>query len=298
MKINKKTLELIENGLSSKTVSKLTESQIDVLHKKLVTEQINVSKTDTATITRLKSEKKPFQVYEKELDEEEEVTVDPNKETETQDPKQVGPSSDDGFGDENDGMGMFENEADLKPGQPNPWAICHAQVGPKKTRKFERCVQSVKKQLAEGKNPLSLFLENEISKLVEKHIQPKMTKGELLKYLSEGEHSKSDNDTKTAPVRTKPDVKPKTRPGHPMKNPNPGEKPSPKAKTNVDENNPAEAPTIAPTRTKPDVRPNKRPSHPMKNPNPGEKPNPKAKKISPEVAKDKVIDTIMNILKK
>jgi len=133
---------------------------------------------------------------------------------------------------------------------------------------------------------------------VEKHIQPKMTKGELLKYLSEGEHSKSDNDTKTAPVRTKPDVKPKTRPGHPMKNPNPGEKPSPKAKTNVDENNPAEAPTIAPTRTKPDVRPNKRPSHPMKNPNPGEKPNPKAKKISPEVAKDKVIDTIMNILKK
>jgi hypothetical protein len=290
MKINKKALELIENGLSSKTVSKLTESQINILHKKLVAEQINVSKTDTATITKLKSEKKPFQVYEKELDEEEEVTVDPNKETETQDPKQVGPSSDDGFGDEQDGMGMFESEADLKPGQPNPWAICHAQVGPKKTRKFERCVQSVKKQLAEGKNPLSLFLENEISKLVEKHIQPKMTKGELLKYLSEG------GDTKTAPVRTKPDVKPRTKPGHPMKNPHPGEKTSPKAK--VDENNPADAPTIAPTRTKPDVKPRTRPSHPMKNPHPGEKPNPKAKKISPEIAKDKVIDTIMNILKK
>jgi len=292
MKINNKALELIEKGLSANTVGKLTESQINTLHKKLVNEQINVSKTDTATITKLKSEKKPFQVYEKELDEEEEVTIDPNKETETQDPKQVGPSSDDGFGDETDGMGMFESEADLKPGQPNPWAICHAQVGPKKTRKFERCVQSVKKQLAEGKNPLSLFLENEISKLVEKHIQPKMTKGELLKYLSEG------GDTKTAPVRTKPDVKPRTRPGHPMKNPHPGEKPSPKAKTTVDENNPADAPTIAPTRTKPDVKPRTRPSHPMKNPHPGEKPNPKAKKISPEIAKDKVIDTIMNILKK
>jgi hypothetical protein len=350
MKINKKALELIENGLSSKTVSKLNESQIDVLHKKLVEEQINVSKTDTATITKLKNEKKPFQVYEKELDEEEEVTVDPNKETETQDANQVGPSSDDGFGGEDDGMGMFESEADLKPGQPNPWAICHAQVGPKKTRKFERCVQSVKKQLEEGKNPLSLFLENEISKLVEKHIQPKMTKGELLKYLSEGDRKKDDekppkektkpkpqddpwteteveepwreidiipitpkieprkrhpfknpfptleNDTKTAPVRTKPDVKPRTRPGHPMKNPHPGEKVSPKAK--VDENNPAESPTIAPTRTKPDVKPRTRPSHPMKNPNPGEKTSPKAKKISPEVAKDKVIDTIMNILKK
>jgi len=293
MKINKKALELIEYGLSSKTVSKLTESQINTLHKKLVNEQINVSKTDTATITKLKSEKKPFQVYEKELEEEEEVTVDPNKEVETQDPKQVGPSSDDGFGNEDDGMGMFESEADLKPGQPNPWGICHAQVGPKKTRKFERCVQSVKKQLAEGKNPLSLFLENEITKLVEKHVPAKMTKGELLKYLSEG-----DGGTKTAPVRTKPDVKPATKPGHPMKNPHPGEKPSPKAKskTTMDEAQPETAPTIAPTRTKPDVRP--RPSHPMKNPHPGEKPSPKAKKISPEVAKDKVIDTIMNILKK
>jgi hypothetical protein len=335
MKINKKALELIENGLSSKTVSKLTESQINILHKKLVNEQINVSKTDTATISKLKSEKKPFQVYEKELDEEEEVTVDPNKEVETQDPKQVGPSSDDGFGNEDDGMGMFESEADLKPGQPNPWAICHAQVGPKKTRKFERCVQSVKKQLAEGKNPLSLFLETEITKLVEKHVPAKMTKGELLKYLSEGNkddkpskkntedapyweeidvmprtpkiepkikhpfknpYPKSDNGTKTAPVRTKPDVKPKTKPGHPMKNPHPGEKIDPKAKTTVDEAQPETAPTIAPTRTKPDVRP--RPSHPMKNPHPGEKPSPKAKKISPEVAKDKVIDTIMNILKK
>ena len=61
MRINKKALELIDKGLSSKTVSKLTESQINVLHKKLFTEQINVSKTDTTTISRLKSEKKPFQ---------------------------------------------------------------------------------------------------------------------------------------------------------------------------------------------------------------------------------------------
>ena len=35
MKINKKALELIEKGLSSKTVSKLDESQINTLHKKL-----------------------------------------------------------------------------------------------------------------------------------------------------------------------------------------------------------------------------------------------------------------------
>jgi len=156
MKNNKKSLELVEKGLSSSTVLKLTESQIDTLHKKLFVEQTMVSKTDATTISKLKSEKKPFQVYEKELEEEEEVTVDPNKETETQDAHQVGPSSDDGFGNETDGMGMFEEKKD----GPNPWAICHSQVGPKKSRKWERCVREVKKQLKEGKNPVSLFIEN------------------------------------------------------------------------------------------------------------------------------------------
>lgn len=31
-------------------------------------------------------------------------------------------------------------------GKANPWAICHAELGPKKTKKFERCVKSVKKK--------------------------------------------------------------------------------------------------------------------------------------------------------
>jgi hypothetical protein len=215
-----------------------------------------------------------------------EVTTDPNKETETQDPKQVGPSSDDGFGDETDGMGMFESEEDIKPGQPNPWAICHAQVGPKKTRKFERCVKSVKKQLEEGKNPVSLFIESEITKIVERNILPRITKGDLLKYLSEA------NSPLTAPAKptTKPDTKPGTRPSHPGKNPRPGEEIAPKA---------AE-PTTAPSKpiTKPGTKPTTRPSHPGKNPRPGEEIAPKAGKISPEDAKQEVIDVILNLLKK
>jgi len=291
MKVNKKALELIDKGLSSKTVSKLTESQIDTLHKKLFVEQTMVSKTDSATITKLKQEKKPFQVYEKELDEEEEVTVDPNKETETQDPHQVGPSSDDGFGDETDGMGMFEE--DKKDG-PNPWAICHSQVGPKKSRKWERCVREVKKQLKEGKNPVSLFLETQIEKIVEKHIPPRITKGDLLKVISESEPAVAPTKPKT-----KPTTKPGTKPSHPGKNPNPGENPAPKAKkSETKEQQTAPTTKPAPTKpgTKPDTRP--RPAHPGKNPNPGENPAPKAKKVSPEDAKDTVIDVIMNLLKK
>ena len=331
MKINKKALELIEKGLSSTTVSKLDESQVNVLHKRLflgeqLTEVPNKktykvgpkgAEVDGVVISQNPSTKEVMvTTKEGELEEDVEVTTDPNKETETQDPQQVGPSSDDGFGNENDGMGMFESESDLKPGQPNPWAICHAQVGPKRTRKFERCVQSVKKQLEEGKNPVSLFIENQIMKIVEKNLPPRITKGDLIRHLSEGENfatkhlqsfGKSSN-TETAPAKpkTSPTTKPgapdkKPKPSHPGKNPNPGEKEAPKAKVKkeVDEQNPAVAPTkpkTSPT-TKPGTKP-QRPAHPGKNPNPGEKESPKAKKPSPEETKDKVIDVILNLLQK
>ena len=260
MKINTKALELIEKGLSSKTVSKLDESQINTLHAKLLGEQVeeipskksykvgqeggnlppspkgyNVKKTPTGDVVATPNES--------ELEEDVEVTSDPNKETETQDPKQVGPSSDDGFGDETDGMGMFE-------GKSTPASICHSQVGPKKSRKWERCVKEVKKQLGEGKNPVSLFIENQIMNIVEKNLPPRITKGDLVKYLSEA--------PSTAP--SKPKTSPTTKPGVPDKKP--------------------------------------RPSHPGKNPNPGEKESPKAKKISAEQAKDEVIDVIMQLLQK
>ena len=303
MKTNIKALELIEKGLSSKTVAKLNESQINTLHSKLLSEQsatgtINVPRTDTSKISQLKSQKQTFQVYEKELEEdEEEVTLNPNKDTETQDPHQIGPSSDDGFGNEDDGMGMFEEKKD----GPNPWSICHSQVGPKKSRKWERCVREVKKQLGEGKNPVSLFLENEIMKIVERNLPPRITKGDLVKYLTESGPATAPSKPKTSPTTKpgKPDVKP--RPSHPGKNPNPGEKESPKAKKETNESNPAVAPSkpkTSPTTKpgKPDVRP--RPSHPGKNPNPGEKESPKAKTVSPEKAKEEVIDLIINLLQK
>ena len=261
MKTNMKAFQLIEKGLSAKTVSKLNESQINTIHAKLLGEQVeeiptkksykvgqeggnlppspkgyNVKKTPTGDVVATPNES--------ELEEDVEVTTDPNKETETQDPKQVGPSSDDGFGNETDGMGMFE-------GKSTPQSICHSQVGPKKSRKWERCVKEVKKQLGEGKNPVSLFLENEIMKIVERNLPPRITKGDLVKYLSEAGPA-------TAP--SKPKTSPTTKPGAPDKKP--------------------------------------RPSHPGKNPNPGEKESPKAQKISAEKAKDEVIDVIMQLLQK
>jgi hypothetical protein len=157
----------------------------------------------------------------------------------------------DGMDDDSDDKRSMMGMAEAKKEKANPYAICHAQVGPKKTRKFERCVQSVKKQLGEGKNPVSLFLENQIMKIVEKNLPPKITKGDLIKYLSEA--------PATAP--SKPKTSPTTKPGKP------GTKPQ-------------------------------RPPSPFKNPNPNENPAPKAKRVSPEDAKDEVIDTIIKLLQK
>ena len=305
MKVNKKALQLIDKGLSSKTVSKLTESQIDTLHKKLFVEQTMVSKADTATITKLKQEKKPFQLYEKEVEEDETDDVTDKNAlgadalqtvTGQEAPHDANDMAPDGMDDDSDDnremMGMSEEE--YKDG-PNPWAICHAQVGPKKTRKFERCVMAVKKQLKEGKNPVSLFLETQIEKIVEKHIPPRITKGDLMKVISESEPAVAPTKPKTRPT-TKPDTKP--RPSHPGKNPNPGENPAPKAKKGETKEQAAPTTKPAPVKptTKPDTRP--RPAHPGKNPNPGENPAPKAKKVSPEQAKEKVIDVIMNLIQK
>ena len=279
MKINTKALELIEKGLSSKTVSNLTESQINVLHSKLVNEQVTEVPSGKKYEIGPKGGSLPStpKGYAVKTDPITKKTVAVAAESEIEEDETINVTNDPDATD--DGMGIFETE---KSGKQNPWAICHAQVGPKKTRKFERCVQSVKKQLGEGKNVVSLFLENEIMKIVERNLPPRITKGELVKYLTEAE-------TAPAPTRVKPTTKPGTKPSHPGKNPNPGVNPAPKAKGDT---------KVAPTRVKPTTKPGTKPSHPGKNPNPGVNPAPKANRPSPEEAKDKIMDVIMQILEK
>jgi len=259
MKTNIKALNLVEKGLSPKTVNKLTESQINVLYSKLLGEQVanpNIAqKIKDLDILNQKVGEVGAKMKGIGLEEEDDFDLDADQAYTGQQGSHDGyQASDDGMDDDTSPenhnskmIGMSEEKKD----KPNAWAICHAQVGPKRTRKFERCVMSVKKQLKEGKNPVSLFLENEIMKIVERNLPPRITKGDLVKYLSEAGPS-------TAP--SKPKTSPTTKPGAPDKKP--------------------------------------RPSHPGKNPNPGEKESPKAKKVSPEQAKDEVLDVIMQILQK
>jgi hypothetical protein len=249
---------LVEKGLSPKTVNNLTESQINVLYSKLLGEQVanpNIAqKIKDLDILNQKVGEVGAKMKGIGLEEEDDFDLDADQAyTGQQGSHDEYQASDDGMDDDTSPenhnskmIGMSEEKKD----KPNAWAICHAQVGPKRTRKFERCVMSVKKQLKEGKNPVSLFLESQIQKIVEKHMPPKITKGDLVRYIYE-------NETSPSPT-TKPTTKPGTTPG-----------------------------------TKPGKRQN-----PFKNPNPGENPAPKAKKVSPEDAKEKVIDVIMQLLEK
>ena len=291
MKTNIKALELIEKGMTAKTVSKLTESQVNILYSKLLGEQVKKvsgKKIETKEMLNVKqgspeeaeakAKNQPFNTYEGEMDEDADLDDSAEKDSGF-DPyagnsvgNDDGPSNNDGFNGGDDGMGMMEEKKD----GPNAYAICHSQVGPKKSRKWERCVREVKKQLGEGKNPVSLFLENEIMKIVERNILPRITKGDLIKHLNEEENFATKHLQSF------------------------GKKSSPKVKKEVDEQNPSTAPTTKPAPTKPGTKtpPKPRPSHPGKNPNPGEKETPKAKKTSPEKAKNEIIDVIIKMLEK
>jgi hypothetical protein len=288
MKNNIKAYELIEKGLSSKTVSKLNESQIETLYKKLVlSEQVTEVPTKKTFKVGPKGGKVGNVMVSTDPNTKEVIVTTENEldETETDDltdkdalgadalqnitgqeaPHMANDMAPDGMDDDSDNDRKMMGMSEEKKKEQNPWAICTAQLGKefgtrerhlwsaKEKNKYERCVKDVKKSLKEGKNPVSLFLENEIMRIVEKNLPPRITKGDLLKYLSEAGPA-------TAPTKPAPGTKPSVKPG------------------------------------KPDTRP--RPKHPGKNPNPGENPAPKAKKVSPEVAKDEVLDLIMNLLEK
>jgi hypothetical protein len=229
MKNNLKSLQLVEKGMSPETVSKLSESQINVLHSKLISEQV---KQEKKVMTKTTIPTNTLRTTGANVDG---VSI------------KMDPSG-------NVVASQVEGELGESGKEPkkNPWAICHAKLGPRKNAKFESCVKQVKKSLKEEKNEVTSFLENKIVDLLEKYLPPKITKGDLIKYL----------------VEDKPAVAPK--PG--TKEPKPDTKNPPKIK----------------------------PSHPGRNPNPKVNPAPKAKRneISPEVAKDEVLDLIKNILEK
>jgi hypothetical protein len=314
---NNKIKQLMERGLSHKLLSTMNEGQINQLHKMMVGEQVKGSVMLKKGIDPKEYTDKGINVtvIEKELEEDADLDDSAEKDS-NYDPyagnsvgNDDGPSSDDGFGGGNDGMGMMEEKKD----GPNPYSICHSQVGPKKSRKWERCVREIKKQIKEGKNPYLPIMEAALAKMVEKHISPKMTKSELINTLSEQgiitrpfknsmigfvDETKMDKSnkntyvskketmeqgTKTAPTRVKPGTKEKEKPGKmdPFKNPK--HQPKPKAEK-IDEQGTKTAPPVV----KPGTKEKPKTSDPFKNPK--HQPKPKASTEAPKMGTVKIPD--------
>ena len=291
MRTNNKTKALMGMGLSPSVISKLNENQINTLFEKFgLLEQgavmISADKAsrDPQKLKDLTARGINIRIEGDVTEDNVDVTGSAMGGATTQAPHQI--MSPDGMGDDSDKEidkyeDMTEQKSkELKKKESNPFAICHAQLGPERDDKFERCVKKVKKSLKEGESPYAFFIEEKIVSLVESYIQPRMTKKDLMKMIEE------------TPMIRKPLYRPKTKGlvGN-MKMNKPIGKLMSLGKTMATE----DAPTTAPPKTRPTTkpRPGVRPSHPGKNPNPGVNPEPKA---MAEKAKKDVLKIIKDIL--
>jgi len=260
-------------------------------------QEIVMVKKGSPTELDLRRKGVTYQVYEKEMKEgQDDDPLNPYGSGETtQQPHQVGPDTNDGFGDDpgktpgmyQDGMDEADNIDEKKTKKvQNPYAVCTSSLGLEgrerdsytkaEKAKFERCVMDVKKTMKEGKNPLQPIIESVLRKLVEKHINPRMTKSDLLNTLSEQGVIKRNIDTRSglksvgeiknnkpigkyyimtkkeameqAPTTAPPKVRPGTteRPDKmdPFKNPK--HQPKPKAGKNMVDDNPKSSVTKIP----------------------------------------------------
>jgi hypothetical protein len=235
MKNKKNILFLVENGLSSKVISKLTDNQVRVLVEKFkrsekeeTSEAWTETSTTSKTLTAPVAEKNlpipaapagktnkitvtggtiQLTQNEGEMTENVEVDNDPNKETETQDPKQVGPSTDDGNNNYTDGMdipeGVIKEKFESKAQQGLFWARCEKcasknckwckmakefsdSTSKKDYKKMPEKIhpeKTVKYKKKETNENLQKFLEKKISEMVDNKIEAKMSKKDLIETI-------------------------------------------------------------------------------------------------------------------
>ena len=309
MKTNKYA-DLIKFGLTQKTLMTLSESSINSLHKNLIEGKKTVCPGCGMKDCKCKPSKK------KETKEAETFSITKYSKSEVDAAKTKGQSLPAGKSVKlnPDGSMDVTNEGEMSEGKKkkskkiDAFAICTSQLGnefgttkrhlwnAKQNNKYERCVKAIKQSMNESRNnKFALILENKILSLVEKHIQPKMKKGDLMNLISK-KGMKSPiatlgsmdvtEDTTTAPTKpnTKPGTKPNTKPGTKPDEGNPYKpktSPRPKARMETREDT-----TTAPTKpnTKPGTKPNTKPGTKPDEGNPYKpktSPRPKAKKSMP-----------------
>jgi hypothetical protein len=295
MRTKKDIQFLLENGLSSSFLSKLNDSQtkslVERFNKKETNEITMVSSADSATQSKLQSEKKPYEVYEKtEMDEDSTFNI-------VKDPA----ASEDGMETtESELKEKFESQSQ----QNFFWAKCNTSKGVKKNKWCELAREfsdsTSKKQyktMPKKKNPEKMdesyekFLEDKIVGMIERRIEPKMTKGDILKTISEKMEKNNSmmlrNPKKMSMFSHESGIEGKRmkRPNQMMPIMGSMEENDTKEKERTKEK---EAPT------KPGTPPKRR-ENPFKDPNPGVKEDPRGEKKNKEKMKQDFIGLIKQV---
>ena len=269
MEQKKKNLqEMYKLGFTNKTLSLLSESQIEMILEKIKKKE---SKEAVQTTTYKTTDAKDADALNKMTpDEKSNLTFNTDgtatKKTETTEGKKRKETKEaitktvyqprknpadakaiqDMITKTNPNVSVELDENKKKKKKYNPFAVCTASVGRKNKKKYEDCVMGVKKKLKEGRNPYEYLIESKMEEIVENNLSPKMTKGELLRIIAEkkmmmkkpigkmtsmkGETMEGDTKTAPAPTRTTPKTDPGTKPSHPGRRSKEQPNPKPKAK--------------------------------------------------------------------
>ena len=300
--IGAKIEKLVSNGFTYNTLRGLNESQIGLLYSRLVEAQTSTTTSTTYSGSEVSAMKQKGQSIpggkSMSLNPDGGITVQnegDDSEEEYYSTKVSGQSSsndeyqtpDDGMDDDlspknNDRKMVGETEVtekfQSKAQQKLFWAKCENSRTEKAKKKWCKWAKEFSddtdfSKLPEKKKKDVKELEENLTKLVERHIPEHITKAKLMEML--------EGSTKSAPAPTKvPTVKPGEKVKQPgKKNPfkiEPSQKPNPKEEM-TEAGVGAPAPTKAPVKT-PTKTPSKAPG--KKNPfkiEPAQKPNPKAK---------------------
>ena len=160
MKTKDQIKVLLENGIRANTISKMNENQIKVLVNRFVISEITqVSSSDAPTIKKLQDEKKPFEVYENEEE------LSEKFESKAQ-------------------QGLFWAKCKNSSGKTKEkWCKMAKEFSDSTTKKqYEKMPE---KKHSEKNEDYEKYLEDSIVEMLEKHINPSMTKGDILKTINE-----------------------------------------------------------------------------------------------------------------
>ena len=246
-----RVIKLMKEAFAFETLRNLNEGQINILYKRMIKEQgtVTVPKdTEPSKIADIAKTGANVQVSEEgEVSEDDVAPLKPYKGQQTQDPKQVGPSTNDGMGNYQDGMdeGEIEEKSVSKQQQKIMGLALSVKRGETPKSEVSKAVldmvdsmtekeledfagtkhkglpKKVEKTKKESYIRNVKMIEESLIKLVQKHITPSMTKKDLLNLVEQGP------GTKEAPPKVKPGTK--ENPGKKRWN-QPKHKPAPKAK--------------------------------------------------------------------